>query len=132
MDFVRNDRYLNKLYNFISGMAMKRIHFVPVKTEDNSYNITCDIFVDDVGRPSNKMASFGVIGGFKEGSDVIYPFILRPNGKIDFGTAYEEDAERHGKTNLLDGRDLAIGELFTFEYDGDVFTYKLAKIVDAQ
>lgn len=109
---------------------MKRVNLTPVGEKDGDLNVTCDVMVGESGVPYLKMASFGVLGGFKESSETLLPFVLRPNGDVDFGTEFEDDEYRYGKTNLLSGRVLEVGELFTFRYDGNDYTYRVARIFE--
>ena len=90
--------------------------------------MTFDLPLTADSYPVLKGLVFGARGGLNENSQTLWPFILRPNGIIDYGSDWE-DNEREAATNLLSGRAFIIDELFTISQDGDDVTYRVAKVL---
>lgn len=70
--------------------------------------------------------------GFRSGHGEMHPFFLHMDGRLDYGSAWEE--ERYEQTNFLT-KQVQIGELFTVEeYDEDDrisgVIYTVTQIVD--
>lgn len=105
-------------------MAMSRI---VVSTEDGP--IVCDVQRDRVGNPSLKFPTGGWWGALRSNS--LYPFILLPDGRMDFGADPDDDAEqtdnRYGISNILRDR-IGIGTKIYVEYQDDVYEGSVVKI----
>lgn len=107
-----------------------RIVCVPVDKEYVDYPITFDAVLDN-----EKIAgelSLGFQG--KLNGEALHPFVLRRDGRMDYGSLLEDDRERFGRTNIRDRR-IRLGEVITvIEHDEDVrldreYTYKIRQIV---
>jgi len=84
---------------------------------DASYNIEVDLPLDAGAIPTRKMTQFGAIGGLNPETQHVAPFSLYTNGEMDFGTGYAND--RWGRTDLLSGRAITVGEYFAFNLDSE-------------
>ena len=74
-------------------MPIRRVCFQPASNEV-AQNVIIDIFVTDEGFATRQMVALGVLGGLREDSECVEPFLLRPDGSMDFGTGYDEDSDR--------------------------------------
>lgn len=110
-------------------MPIRRICLQPAQNED-AYNVTIDIFVTDEGFATRQMVALGVLGGLREDAECVEPFLLRPDGAMDFGTVYDEDNDRDGRIERMAERPFVVGELFTISYEGEEYVYRVAQVVD--
>lgn len=70
-----------------------------------------DIVLDlDTRRAVNSDPMYGALGTHNDDPKEVYPFVLEPNGNIDFGSW--DDDDRGGKINIYE-RDISIGEMVT-------------------
>ena len=121
-----------------SGITKRRISRMPImrvclETADSDYdaewNITLDLMLSEDGRPSSRMTSFGVRGGMAKKSSCIEPFLLFADGRVDFGTDFNDDT-RELKTNFFSGKAIAVGEYFTVGDEEETVTYRVTKIIE--
>jgi hypothetical protein len=113
-------------------MPMKRVVLQPTQDED-AYNITVDLVLTDTGMATRRMVAFGVLGSLGENPEVAAPFLLRPDGSMDFGTGeYDDNADRDGRIERMDQRAFTVGELFTISYEGEEYIYRVAQLLDHQ
>lgn len=113
-------------------MPIKRVCLVPTnKNEyDEEWNIAVDLFLGEGNIPTDRMTSFGSMGGLTEQAMCIEPFLLYRDGKLDFGTNFE-DADQNHKLNIRgSGRAVNVGELFTYTNSEEEITYRVTQIVD--
>jgi hypothetical protein len=82
--------------------------------------------LDDKGHVLGKAPMAGWWGNFAASNDLI-PFILLPNGKLDFGSEYEVE-DRYGTTNVH-SKTIAIGEYVTVQTDWGEHCLRVSKIV---
>jgi hypothetical protein len=101
-----------------------RVTCKPTQADDLPDSVI-DIVLNEDGTIS-KNAYFGFTGRLNA---EFYPFILLPNGTIDFGHEVEDLSERQLKTNMFD-KQIRVGEVFTVFQEhpdaGDV--YRIAEI----
>ena len=53
----------------------------------------------------------GFLGTLKD-EENLYPFVLLTDGQLDFGSSYEDTADRYGRSNIRERR-IEIGALFS-------------------
>lgn len=116
-------------------MPMKRICLMPTNAEDYDadWNIAIDVVLNEEGTASRRMTAFGSRGGLGNNGAGVEPFLLRPDGAVDFGSGYDAE-DRDARFNLRDlGRRVAVGELFTFTdgNEGDVI-YRVTQVIDLE
>jgi hypothetical protein len=68
---------------------------------------------------------FGMYGSLKSGE--MYPFVLRSDGRIDFGDSNESAQDRYWETNLRK-RLIKKGELITVEETEGPSTYRIESV----
>lgn len=93
-------------------------------------NLTLDLIVDERRRWIEKIPTGGWWGEL--GSKDVWPLTLKAQGVLDFGNSEDDPStstERFGSIELSD-RDIVVGELFRFEYGGDIAEMKIESIVD--
>lgn len=97
-----------------------RVRMVPVPAdlaEDENkldHQVTVDLIIDRLTRESvGRHMVFGIYGSPVR--DDVTPFLLHPNGKVDFGNN-AEPGERFEKCNVR-SRPIEVGELATWEND---------------
>ena len=88
--------------------------------------LTIDLLLD--GEPRHVVnfgaPTLGINGGFG-GNATMYPFVLRPDGTLDFGSYGDENWE----INVLNpGRIIELGELFTVVAKGEESTYRITDL----
>jgi len=113
-------------------MPMKRICLVPTDPEnhDATWNITVDLFLNDSGVSTDQMTAFGARGGVSRSSEEIGPFLLFTDGRLDFGTDFD-DEYRDCHLNLRgSGRVIKQQEYFTYIGEGEEITYRVTQVVD--
>ncbi len=103
-----------------------RVVLIASRHVDESTSFTFDLLLDDKGHVINKAPTTGWAGSFASGSD-LEPFILMPNGKLDFGSDYEID-DRYGTTNIHT-KTIALDEYVTVATTSGEDCMKIAKIV---
>lgn len=91
---------------------LARIVLTGTRTDDELDPLTLDVFLDDARRVVQKFPTSGWWGTFKRGDELL-PFIFFPDGKMDFGSGFDDDdgghEERIAHTNLQTKR-LDVGE----------------------
>lgn len=111
---------------------ISRVVGKPKKNKEHNLSITIELALDNNILTKRNIA-FGFVGALREDSE-LYPFVLYPNGKIDFGSDTVEDY-RYGRTNLND-REIEMGNLFSFgmHYGEPLryqeFTYEISQVAD--
>ena len=115
-------------------MPMKRVCAIPtqVHKNDTDYNLSLDLFLSDDGTPTRRMTTFGNLGSMADKAGESEPFLLFTSGVIDFGSSYDDDAVRYTQSNILNGRQIVIGEHFNLTYEGVEITYRVTQILDMQ
>ena len=116
-------------------MPTKRICLVPTNADDYDadWNLAIDVVLNEDGTASRRMIAFGSRGSLGNGSRSLEPFLLRPDGAVDFGNDFEaEDRDAH--FNLRDaGRRVTVGALFTFTdgNEGEI-VYRVTQVIDPE
>lgn len=109
---------------------IKRIQLVPTKQDiyKEDYNLTIELALNDDATPTRKMTAFGNFGsmGGKSNSE---PFLLFPNGDLDFGVSAGK-SRYDGSSNLMEGRAFFVGEYFTVRYGDDKIVYRVKAVSD--
>jgi hypothetical protein len=103
-----------------------RVVLTDTMTDSELDPFTFDLLLDPKGQVHGKAPTTGWWGNFAAGNDLL-PFILLPNGKLDFGSDYEVD-ERYGTTNLH-SKIIAVGEYVTVQTDGRQYCLRVTKLV---
>lgn len=93
---------------------------------DGNWDVILDALVED-DRLRAGINFFGVCGGFK--SDSTMPFLLRPDGDVDFGYAVGSDETQFSRMNIHE-RSITVGEYFTHFHDGDEVVVKIVRLTD--
>lgn len=94
---------------------------------DGNWDIIIDVVVDDAGLVCPKICFFGVCGGFESSNAM--PFLLRPDGSIEFGCLVGPEEIQLSKTNLHQ-RSVKLDEYFTHFHDDDEVVMQIVKITD--
>jgi hypothetical protein len=108
-----------------------RAHFVC--EDDPASNLSVDMLLDERRYWISHVMSAGWWGRLN--SNDLWPFVLQKSGKIDFGNTEDEPfdpKERFGWIEL-EGRLIAKGEHYTFQYNGrtvDFILERLSRIPD--
>jgi hypothetical protein len=98
--------------------TITRVTFVDTGPEDDAWDpIIIDLLLDEEGNVSRKVPAVGWWGLFSPGDD-FYPFVLRSDGRVDFGSVYEKEEDRFGRCNLFD-KQIRRGEYVTFWFNED-------------
>lgn len=95
-----------------AGPRLQMVRLVPKNAAQDLFPISLQLWLDAGGVPVWKGVCFGCYGGLSDTAVVREPFLLSPNGEIDFGSA-TEDHWRDIKTTFASGRAFALGEYFT-------------------
>lgn len=106
-----------------TNMKRQHVRLVCEPTSANSEwpRATFDVTLRD-GKVENGI-HFGWSGNL---NDEMYPFILRPDGRIDFGSDYP-DSDRYVSLNLLEKK-IEMGALFTAGAATDCETYRVSQM----
>jgi hypothetical protein len=86
-----------------------RIVARPTKPDDE-LNITLEVAVEE-NKIRDGMVFFGFLGSLKD-EENLYPFVLLIDGQLDFGSCFEDAADRYGRSNIRERR-IEIGALFS-------------------
>jgi hypothetical protein len=89
-------------------------------------SFTFDLVLNQEGHVINKAPTAGWLGSFASGSS-LEPFILLPNGKLDFGSEYEIE-DRFGTTNIH-SKTIAVGEYVSVTTNSGGGCLRITKIV---
>lgn len=95
-----------------------RIVARPVVDNPLEFPIYIDVVLDANGRALGGRPYFGFQGEIEFTSGVSMPFILHPNGRLDFGERYAEPSDRFFQTDLLDIH-IRKDQMVTIHGDGD-------------
>jgi hypothetical protein len=109
-------------------MKLQFVKARPVDLEwrdDRDYHLTIQLLVDNNGIPKPVGFSSGWRGMPTINEDV-YPFILNPNGRVDFG-AYETDDERFGECTIIEV-EIRPGSKFEFVEQGERTHYQIYQV----
>ena len=99
-----------------AGDRLGRIVFENI--EERNQEISVDLMF--VGpQPKGGIEYYGLWQDRHE--DVRCPFILSPDGGVDFGTGYD-GADRYYETDLLE-KEMVIGQRITWKYGDDTVEY---------
>lgn len=93
-----------------------RIAAYPTVDNPDEFPLYVDVVVDDGDRVSGNHPVFGFQGEMNQRSGASMPFILRPDGSMDFGEKYVSP-DRFYHFNLRDVR-IEIDQLVTISGDG--------------
>jgi hypothetical protein len=97
---------------------------------EDEFPITFEVMLQKGGIAKGK-AYFGFQGTL---SDELHPFVLRPDGRLDYGSNYEDDQDRFIICNILNKK-IELGTIFTTrERDPETdrvreYVYSIKKIV---
>jgi hypothetical protein len=105
---------------------LARIVLTGTRVDDELDPITVDLFLDDSRHVVHKFPTCGWWGKLK-GTDDLMPFILFPDGKMDFGTGFDED-DRYHRTNLQSKR-LEVGEYVTVTHEFGEHCFAVKQVV---
>lgn len=88
-----------------------------------------DLLVNEQGFAARKFPTFGWWGRLK--SNDLLPFVLSPNGAMDFGALPEDEiglpADRYGQTDILE-RNIFQGREVVFDIDDETYTVNIETI----
>jgi hypothetical protein len=108
----------------VFAMERQVARLVCEPTSDDQLPVTIEVALKDESIEAGKP----FLGWAGDLNDEFWPFVLHPDGKLDYGSEVEEDAERFIQTNIHQKR-IAVGEVFTAEYAGEQITYAIKQIV---
>ncbi len=94
---------------------------------DGNWDVVLDALVENDGTIRAGINFFGVCGGFE--SDSTMPFLLRPDGDVDFGCAIGSEEAQFSRMNIHE-RAIIVGEYFTHFHDGDEVVVKIVQLTD--
>jgi hypothetical protein len=82
-------------------MQYVRIIAKPTPEHRDASPFCVDAIIDDEGRILGRHALLGLAGYFHTRDEHFYPFVLDPNGRVDFGKGYaEQGSERYATVDL--------------------------------
>ena len=89
--------------------------------------IQFDLKIDDETKAVlGKWKIFCVFGSYKEDGQDIHPFVLHEDGRVDYGTDWEEG--RFGETNIRE-KPMEVGTYFEFtDSDEETYTYGITTV----
>ena len=106
------------------------VRVVAEPTVDNlgSPPMSIDLVILGTGRIAGRYALFGMQGSFgSRAEDTCNPFVLNPDGKIDFGKGYSK-GERYAEFSIRDGN-VSVGRLLTLtSSNAGIEHYRIARI----
>lgn len=103
--------------------AYVRIAAYPTVDNPDEFPLYADFVVDDGDRVSGNHSIFGFQGEMEQRSGASMPFILRPDGRMDFGQKYVSP-DRFYHFNLRDVR-IEIDQLVTIRSDDYEATFRI-------
>jgi hypothetical protein len=79
-----------------------RIKAMPTVDNTDEFPLYMDVVLDDANRLSGNYPIFGFQGEIGQKSGASMPFILHPDGRLDFGEKYNHAADRFFHLELRD------------------------------
>lgn len=98
--------------------------------DDVDWPFVVDLVVSDNGTVNGKIPTFGRWGRLD--SNAVWPFILRTDGRMDFGETPEDalkEEDRYGWTNIF-SKQIQTGEYVTFRAYGEEYCLLIGKVTD--
>ena len=106
-------------------MKYVRVYAESVENKDE-YPMSFDLLLDDQSRASGDWYMYG-LSGRPEQDGQCYLFALVPDGSMDFGAAYQDEADRWWKTDLR-GQKIEQNAAFKIWEKEQEYEYKIVKI----
>jgi hypothetical protein len=106
-------------------MKYVRISAELVDNKDDN-PLSFDLLLDDKGKASGDFYMYG-LSGRPENDGQCYPFALVGDGSMDFGAAYEDEADRWWQTDLREKK-IEMGAAFKVTSKEGDYDYKIVKI----
>lgn len=88
-----------------------RIVLTGTRTDHELDPITLDLVLNDDGRVVQKFPTAGWWGSLKPAED-LDPFVFYPDGKLDFGSGWDDAEDRFARTNVP-SKCITVGEYVT-------------------
>lgn len=103
-----------------------RIVLTAARTDDELDPITLDVVLDEGRHIVQTFPTSGWWGKLK-GTEDLMPFIFFPNGRMDFGTGFDED-DRYHSTNIQTKR-LDLGEYVTVTHEFGEYCFVVKQVL---
>jgi hypothetical protein len=103
-----------------------RITATPTVNNQDEFPLYADVILDDSSRVSGNYPVFGFQGEIEQRSGASMPFILHPDGRMDFGEKYVSP-DRFYRLDLRDAS-VGIGQLVTIRGDGYESTFRITSL----
>jgi hypothetical protein len=105
-----------------------RVVAEPTIDNPDTLPLYLDVAIDSENEIAGAHAIFAFQGEINNSHGRSLPFMLKSNGRVDFGEGYKESSEQYGELDLRDGK-VFEGRLLRFQGSGYDQKFRITKIV---